>query len=214
MPETISSYEDLMQILLQKTEIANDPVLIGITGPPASGKSTLAQRLVGDLNLLGINACFCPMDGFHLTNEKLEELGLMDAKGRIDTFDADAFVNSVKRLRDRGPFWWPIYSRTRHDPILEGVNITGSETVFIIEGNYLLTNGEPWSSLGDQFDLSVFIDVSNDVIKQRLMERHKISGRSSEQAIKKINSTDMVNAEFIRQGKQFANILLGEAFHV
>ncbi len=59
--------------------------ILGITGPPAAGKSTLAERLRDEL---GAAAAYVPLDGFHLAHELLTERGLVDRKGAPDTFDA------------------------------------------------------------------------------------------------------------------------------
>ena len=68
--------------------------LLGICGPPGSGKSTISGRLGADLG-----APVVPMDGFHLTNAALDRIGLRDVKGAPQTFDAKAFVAAVAELR-------------------------------------------------------------------------------------------------------------------
>ena len=210
MPETIRTYDALMQIVSPQIKSVGAPFLIGIAGPPATGKSTLAGRLVTDLNTAGTKACFCPMDGFHLTNAQLDERGLRDAKGRIDTFDAEAFVTSVLRLRERTSFWWPVYSRQRHDPIPEGTSVSGTETAYVIEGNYVLAELEPWRVAGDEFDLRIFVDAPDEVLRQRLLNRHPKSGRSPSEALQKIGRTDIPNAQIIRNGRLNEDILFCE----
>ncbi|MEP6842779.1 MAG: nucleoside/nucleotide kinase family protein, partial [Pseudolysinimonas sp.] len=45
--------------------------LIGLVGPPGVGKSTLAARLAG----ADPAAAVLPMDGFHLSQDRLRQLG-------------------------------------------------------------------------------------------------------------------------------------------
>ena len=52
--------------------------LLGVTGAPGAGKSTLAERLVA---ALGPAARLVPMDGFHLAQAELRRLGRADRKG-------------------------------------------------------------------------------------------------------------------------------------
>lgn len=210
VPDTIRTYDALMQIVLDQVESAGAPFLIGIAGPPATGKSTLAERLVTDLNTAGTKACFCPMDGFHLTNAQLDAQDLRDAKGRIDTFDVEAFVAAVQRLTAKDSFWWPVYSRQRHDPIPEGTSIFGSERVYVIEGNYVLSEAEPWRAVGDAFTLRIFADAPDEVLRQRLLKRHQKSGRTQSEALEKIDRTDMPNAQTIRNERQVEDILFYE----
>ncbi|HTW11328.1 MAG TPA: hypothetical protein VME01_01185, partial [Solirubrobacteraceae bacterium] len=52
--------------------------LIGITGAPGAGKSTLAQAVVDHV---GESARVVSMDGFHLSQRRLRELGRLQRKG-------------------------------------------------------------------------------------------------------------------------------------
>ena len=45
-----------------------------------------------------LDAVVVPMDGFHLPNEMLDDLGLRNVKGAPETFAADEFVAAVRRL--------------------------------------------------------------------------------------------------------------------
>ncbi|MFZ2480889.1 MAG: nucleoside/nucleotide kinase family protein, partial [Propioniciclava sp.] len=64
--------------------------LLGITGAPGAGKSTLAAGLADALG--ADRAVVVPMDGFHLDQRVLERLGRADRKGAPDTFDATGYV--------------------------------------------------------------------------------------------------------------------------
>jgi len=72
--------------------------LVAIAGPPGAGKSTLAAELCPVINDAGTRCCVVPMDGFHLDNRVLTELGLLNRKGSVQTFDANGFVQCVKRI--------------------------------------------------------------------------------------------------------------------
>lgn len=198
MPEIISKYRALYQHIRHNVDSSDGPFLIGIAGPPATGKSTLAERLVNDLNASGVQSNYCPMDGFHFSNRQLEQFGSKHLKGHIDTFNASKFVESVQQLKARGTFWWPLYSRQIHDPVPEGVKIRGTEKVYIIEGNYVLDSNEPWRSAALMLELSIFVDVPDALLRERLEQRHRKSGRTVKEALKKIENIDMPNARYVR----------------
>jgi len=62
--------------------------LIAIAGAPASGKSTLAARVVEGLNAqVPGRAAVVPMDGFHLDDTVLSARGDLARKGAPHTFD-------------------------------------------------------------------------------------------------------------------------------
>ena len=210
MTSQTDDYAGLLEATKKRLRDAPKPLLVGIAGPPATGKSTLAERLASDLNDAGFSTCVCPLDGFHMTNAQLGAAGLCDAKGSIDTFDGTAFARAVTRLKNGASFWWPQYSRRRHDPIPKGTRITGKHAVCIIEGNYILTDAEPWRSAADLFDLRVIMDASDAVLRSRLLRRHLRGGRSVKVAMTKIDRTDMPNAKKIRRGYGCADILFTE----
>lgn len=64
-------------------------IVIGIAGSPGAGKSTIAADLV---EMLGASAALLPMDGFHLPQATLVELGRRERMGAPDTFDVDGFA--------------------------------------------------------------------------------------------------------------------------
>ena len=151
------------------------------------------------------------MDGFHLPNARLDALGLRAVKGRIDTFDAEALLAAMQRLTAKEAFWWPAYPRTRHQPVVEGVRITGQEDVCVIEGNYLLSDAPVWRDVARLFGLRVFIDAPNEVLRVRLLARHRAGGRDPDEARAKIARTDLPNARRIRTGKSAAGVVIDDA---
>ena len=70
-------------------------IVVGIAGSPGAGKSTIAEQLVALLP----GAALLPMDGFHLPQSRLVELGRRDRMGAPDTFDVDAFTAVLAALR-------------------------------------------------------------------------------------------------------------------
>ena len=208
-----ASYAELLDLVLARVRTATAlPFLLGVAGPPASGKSTLARHLVDDLSLAhGLVARYCPMDGFHLPNARLDALGLSAAKGRIDTFDADALLAAMQRLTANEAFWWPAYSRSRHEPVVEGVRITGKEDICVVEGNYLLCDAPVWRDITRLFGLRVFIDAPDEVLRVRLLARHRAGGRDPDDARAKIDRTDLPNARRIRAVRSAAAVVIHDA---
>ena len=207
------TYSDLLRIASERSRKAETPpFLVGIAGPPAAGKSTFARRLAGDLaTRKGLLAQYCPMDGFHLQNSRLDELGLREMKGRIDTFDAEALLAAVQKLAHKAAFWWPAYSRKRHEPVPKGFRITGREDVCVVEGNYLFFGGPYWGSVARLIDFRVFVDAPDDDLHGRLMARHRAGGRGDETARAHIARVDLPNARLIRKSMPAAHMVIDNA---
>src|SRR5207244_3462251 len=68
--------------------------LVGISGIPGSGKTTLTDAL----HALRPNAGVLPMDGYHLPRSQLDAEGLR-RRGAQFTFDAALFRADLERLR-------------------------------------------------------------------------------------------------------------------
>ena len=149
------------------------------------------------------------MDGYHMSNARLEELGLRSAKGRIDTFDIDAFADKLIKLR-RGEreFYWPVYSRVLHDVVPEGFFIGSKMRIFLVEGNYLFVQDEKWKIIGKLLDMKIFIRESDATITTRLLARHRLGGKTEEQARTKVAHVDLPNAEMVRLTEGYADVVL------
>ena len=108
-------YDDIIELINQRSK-GFERMIIGIAGPPASGKSTLSEKLVEVLEA----SVLVPMDGFHKDNSELDELGLRHRKGAPNTFDASGFVELVKDIREgKLPRRIPEFDRNQ-DKVVEG----------------------------------------------------------------------------------------------
>jgi len=164
--------------------------LVGITGSPGSGKSTLAARLAADLD-----AVVVPMDGFHFPNETLDANGLRNVKGAPETFAADAFVAAVRQLAAADTdVHLPDFDRMADEPRPGRITVRLSDDIVIVEGNYLLLDEAPWSELRDRFDAVAHLRVDSAQRVERLVRRHVRFGKTRDQALAFVQSSDEPNA--------------------
>ncbi|MBJ6370647.1 phosphoribulokinase [Sedimentitalea arenosa] len=182
---------DLVELI--KTRAAGqDRYVVAIAGPPGSGKSTLAADLAARL---GPTAATLPMDGFHLDNDRLRQLGLLHRKGAPETFDAQGFVDLLREVRTTPRVSYPTFDRDA-DRTVPGAGHIGQDTrIVLVEGNYLLLTSPPWSSLDALFDLTVRLDVSREELEDRLVTRWLSHGLPAAEARARALGNDMKNAE-------------------
>lgn len=169
--------------------------LVALAGPPASGKSTLAEELAAQ------NPAFrvVPMDGFHLDNAVLDARGLRDRKGAPETFDAIGFLHLIRRLRSEAEVIIPAFDRAL-DRSINGAAVVGPEIeTVIVEGNYLLLDAPVWRDLAQLWDYSVQLDVPEQVLRARLIERWLSHGFSEAEARAKAEANDLPNAAVVRE---------------
>ncbi|MEI7055622.1 nucleoside/nucleotide kinase family protein [Nocardioides sp. CCNWLW239] len=191
----------------QISEKAGARFVLGIVGPPGAGKSTLAEQLRDILNEAGRVALVAPMDGFHRSNAELDAMGARARKGEPDTFDADAYVAALRQVRAGNRVEWPTFSRVTDEPVPGGVVIE-DEPIVITEGNYLLLHEGPWKDVRSLLDEAWFIDVPDEVLVPRLLERFLAGGRSREEAEAKIAASDLRNAALVRATRDRADLVL------
>lgn len=193
---TVNSIAELLDCINQLN--TQQRQIIAIAAPPAAGKSTLAQRLVEAINQKQADSGkVIPMDGFHIDNRVLSERGLLARKGAPETFDAQGFIHLIKRLKLEPEVVIPLFDRER-DIAIAGADIVREQhKLLVVEGNYLLLNSAPWSELHELWDLSIWLEVEEAVLEQRLIERWLSYGFNSEEAKAKALLNDLPNARKI-----------------
>ncbi|MFB8001531.1 nucleoside triphosphate hydrolase [Nocardia sp. NPDC056000] len=187
---------------------------LGIAGPPAAGKSTLADALRDAINSIEGEgtAEVAPMDGFHRSNLQLAEAGWTAEKGQPHTFDVAAFIESLRAVRvpvGEGNIRWPQYDRALHEPVPDRITLDRCR-VAIVEGNYLLLDGPGWSGVRDLLDETWYLAIKPGIAERRLYERHLRSGRSKAEARRKIADSDYPNLRLIETTRKSADLILVE----
>lgn len=172
--------------------------IIGIAGPPGSGKSTFAAALELELNTRCPGyAAVVPMDGFHFDDLVLVPGGLRSRKGAPETFDVDGFLHMLSRLRVNQPegIAVPLFDRSLEVARAGARIVPRSVRAVIVEGNYLLLDREKWHAL--HFDISVMLNVPRDVLRQRLIDRWAGYGKSASQISAQVDANDMLNVDLV-----------------
>lgn len=185
------------------------PRILGITGAPGAGKSTLATALVA---ALADRAVYLPMDGYHLAQVELVRLGRADRKGAPDTFDGAGFVALLRRLRagPREVVYAPEFDRSIEQPIAGTIPIGPEVPLVVTEGNYLLLDESPWSDVPALLDETWFVEPDPRVRLDRLIARHVRYGRTPEAAREWVMRSDEANARRIEVTIERADLVVRE----
>ncbi|MFV0458862.1 MAG: nucleoside/nucleotide kinase family protein [Actinomycetales bacterium] len=186
--------------------------VLGIAGSPGAGKTTLATKVVDELNCENGSplAVHLPMDGFHLANATLDHLGRRDRKGALDTFDGWGFVAILHRIRSEyaNPVYAPSFRRTVDEPIAAEIEVPAGTDLVVVEGNYLLVQDEPWNQVRQALDESWFCVTPAAERTARLVQRHIRHGRSAAAAADWARTVDGRNAVLIESTRSHADLLV------
>jgi pantothenate kinase len=185
-------------------------VVVAIAGAPASGKSTLAERLVDRLNAdEASSAALLPMDGYHFDDRVLIARGLRARKGAPETFDVGGLLHMLDRLKqnEEDEIAVPVFDRDLEISRAGARLIPRDARILVVEGNYLLLDQEPWSRLQALFDLTVFVDAPEDLLRRRLVERWRGYGFTPEEIEAKVEGNDIPNGRFVISNSKAADLV-------
>ncbi len=184
-----------------------DRRILGITGAPGAGKSTLARRLVDALDGAAV---LVGMDGYHLAQAELRRLDRAERKGAPDTFDAAGYVALLRRLRnpDADTVYSPEFRRAIEEPIAAAVPVPTGLPLVVTEGNYLLFDTPPWSAVRGLLDEVWFLAPDERTRREWLIARHRQYGRTDQQAAERATGSDENNARLIASTAARADLIL------
>ncbi len=188
------NYNELLIKLLDnlKNDLKNR-YFIALSGPPASGKSTISEKLVKDLTLKGHNSSILQMDGFHYDDQILKQKSLLLKKGAPETFDVMGFLNFLFRLQNENEVAIPIFDRSLELSRSSAVIISKEIRVVIVEGNYILLKTHPWRELHKFFNSTIMINTKHEILEKRLIERWRSFNIPEEEIKQKVFENDLPN---------------------
>jgi pantothenate kinase len=181
--------------------------ILGITGAPGAGKSTVAEAIS---SVFAGAAVVVPMDGFHLANEELLRLGRRDRKGAPDTFDASGYVALLRRLRDErsGVVYAPRFDRSIETAVAGAIPVAPEVPLVITEGNYLLLPSDAWADVRPLLAEVWFVAPDEAVRVERLVQRHIDHGKAPDEARAWVLGPDARNSDLVIRTRDLADVVV------
>ena len=180
------------------------PILIVIAGGSASGKTTVVNKIINELN--SKNVTVIKHDDYYkdLSHLPIEER----AKVNFDhphSLDSDLFVSQLKTLLDGKSIEKPTYDFVCHNrsKITETINPT---KVIVTEGILVLED----ERVRDLADIKIFVESDDDIrFIRRLVRDTKERGRSIDSVINQyLNTVKPMYYAFVKPTKRYADIII------
>lgn len=146
------------------------PLLVGITGPVAVGKTTLARQIAEALQP-ALSVAIVSTDGFLKSNAQLAAEGLEQRKGFPESYDSAgmaATLAALKRLPADGPVLVPAYSHAIYDVDPAAAQPVAAADVVLVEGLGLAPDA---AGVRPPLDLLVYIDADEADVLGWYVER-------------------------------------------
>ncbi|XP_043925287.1 uridine-cytidine kinase-like 1 [Protopterus annectens] len=187
--------------------------VIGLCGGSASGKTTVANKIIEALDVPWV--VLLSMDCFYKVLSKEEQV--LAAKNEYnfdhpDAFDFELLINTIRKLKKGKSVKVPVYDFTTHSRRKDWKTVYGANVV-IFEGILSFANKELLKLL----DMKVFVDTDSDIrlvrhLRRDIMER----GREISGVIKQYNKfVKPAFEQYIEPTVQVADIVVprgGENF--
>ncbi|PRX08598.1 UNVERIFIED_ORG: pantothenate kinase [Martelella mediterranea] len=183
---------------LQELAAGSRRQLIALAGAPGAGKSHVSDVLFSLINnKIPGKVQILPMDGFHFDDTVLEARGDLARKGAPHTFDVGGLLSTLQRIRadDGAEVAVPVFDRSI-EIARAGARIIGPQArLIIVEGNYLLLDDIRWQPVTAMFDRTVFIEVPEKTLHDRLTARW--AHLSPEDRERKMDGNDLPNMRLV-----------------
>jgi pantothenate kinase len=147
-------------------------VLVGVTGGTGTGKTILSVLLCRVLHVLWGQEIAVPLgvDAYHFPNAFLDtqveidhgkQVPLRQIKGRPPTFDVEALVADLRRLRSSEEYEirLPVYDRGPHDPVPGALCVRPHHRIVVVEGLHLLRAEQSWKEARACLDFCTLLEL-------------------------------------------------------
>jgi uridine kinase len=186
-------------------------VVIGIAGGSASGKTSVANKLVENQINKVSSIALLRLDDYYkdLSNLKIEERSKTNFD-HPDSIDFDLLSDHLQKLKDGKSINKPIYDFSIHNR-QDKSELINPVNVVILEGILALSE----AVIRDLCDIKIFVDTADDIrFIRRLKRDTRERGRTIESVISQyLETVRPMHMQFVEPSKKYADIIIPEGGH-
>lgn len=183
------------------------PIIIGIAGGSASGKTSIATRLQNTFQDVKSVLIIRQDDYYKDQSEKPMEERIKTNYDHPFAFDNDLFLEQLQALKAGQLIEKPTYDYVHHTRS-DVTEICEPSDVLIIEGLFILED----EKIRNQCDIKVFVDTDADVrFIRRLLRDVKERGRTLDSVVNQyLGTVRVMHESFVEPSKRYADIIIPE----
>ncbi len=186
-----------------------EPVIIGVAGGSASGKTTVVARIVeslGDDHVIVLEHDRYYRDRSDL---RLEDRAALNYD-HPDALETDLLVRHLRDLRAGRAIERPVYDYATYTRRQITETVTPRRAV-IVEGILIFAD----AALRDLMDVKVFVDTDDDIRFIRRLKRDVAErGRTMQSVIDQyLGTVKPMHLEFVEPSKRYADIIVPQGGH-
>lgn len=179
-------------------------IIIGISGPSASGKSLLANTIVNELGsrqVAVISEDSYYKDSSHLP---IEERAMINYD-HPDSLDHALLSHHLDILQQGGSVEIPVYSHSQHIRLAETRHV-GEHAIIVLEGILLFTD----QRLRDLMDIRIFMSTPLDICLLRRLQRDVIERHRTVESVMYQYETTVrpMYLQFIEPSSRHADLIV------
>jgi len=182
----------------------NIPIVFGVAGGTASGKTTVARAVLDSVGASQV--AYLPHDAYYKNRDDLSavERALLNYD-HPNSLETKLLINHIKQLVNWEAVHVPVYDFTEHRRTSETVVVEPSP-IILVDGILIFTRRK----LRDLMDIKVFVDTDADVrFIRRLKRDMNERGRSLNSVVSQyLETVRPMHIKFVEPSKRFADVII------
>jgi len=184
--------------------MSSKPIVFGVAGSTASGKTTVARRILDQVGAHRV--AYLPHDAYYrdMSHLPLEQRAQQNYD-HPDALESDLLARHIRELRQGRPVPLPVYDFATYTRRPETVTVEPA-SVILVDG--ILIFAEP--ELRGLMDIKVFVDTDADIrLIRRIQRDTRERGRTlSSVVFQYLDTVRPMDLEFVQPSRRYADIII------